>query len=91
MNRTINDYIQSNLDEICWKLATERQFKVTFDAGKLVGEGYYNEGQGGFGPRNAKYGQTSYVELRLKLDQTEPMKIIVVTAYPSAKPPVKGE
>jgi hypothetical protein len=91
MNRTINDYIQSNLDEICWTLATRRELAVTFDAGKLVGEGYYNEGQGGFGPRNAKYGQTSYVRLVLKLDQIEPMKIVVVTAYPSAKPPVKGE
>jgi hypothetical protein len=85
MDKTINDYIQTNWDDICWELAKNWSFNRTFDAGKLVGEGFFNESQVASSPRSAKYGQTSYVTLRLKLDQSEPPRLILVAAFPAGK------
>lgn len=85
MNRTINDYIEKNWDTIRWELANNQQLTVTFDAGKAIGEGFYNKNQMGLGISQAEYGQTSYVTLRLKLDQIEPQKVVVETAFPAGR------
>ncbi|MBC7797335.1 MAG: hypothetical protein H7Z37_10720 [Pyrinomonadaceae bacterium] len=82
MNQTINDHISKNWDAIRWDFANGNDYKITFDAGKAVGEGYYNSGMYGNGPRQAVYGKTSRVTILLKLDQVA-MKPIVVTAYPA--------
>jgi hypothetical protein len=60
MNRTVNDYIQANWDTIRSDLALNGEHSATFDAGHRTGEGFYNEGMYGAGPRSAHYGQTSY-------------------------------
>ena len=85
MNRTINEYLEKNWDSIRWELATKPNVELTFDAGKAIGEGFFNAGQGGIGHRQAVYSKTSYVKVVIKLDQTEPMIPVVVTAHPLGK------
>lgn len=82
MNQTINDHISKNWDAIRWDLANKGEYKALFDAGKAVGEGYYNKGMYGNGPRQAVYGKTSMVKVVLTIDQIE-MKPIVITSYPA--------
>ncbi|HEV2782705.1 MAG TPA: hypothetical protein VGX25_25215 [Actinophytocola sp.] len=86
MNRTVNDYVRANWDDIRSELALNGQFEGTFDAGHRVGEGFYNDGMHGSGPRNAHYAQTSYVTVRLRLVPGDPPGVMVVTAYPSGLP-----
>lgn len=82
MNRTVNDYVKQNWDAIRWDLANKGEYKVVFDTGKAIGEGYYNKGMYGSGTRQAVYGKTSIVKIVLKLDQIE-MKPFVITAFPA--------
>jgi len=85
MNRTLNEYIQINWDNIRTDLAFEEVHKKTFDAGALVGEGFYNINQGGFGPRKAVYGQTSSVSITIRLVPGNPPSFYIVTAFPSGR------
>ncbi len=82
MNRTINEYLEKNWDKIRWELATRRRINIKFDAGKAIGEGYFNKNIGTSNPPDAVYSKTSYVRIIIELDQAEPMKPIIVTAYP---------
>ncbi|ALG10331.1 hypothetical protein [Kibdelosporangium phytohabitans] len=86
MNRTVNDYIQANWDTIRSDLALNGEHSATFDAGHRTGEGFYNEGMYGAGPRSAHYGQTSYATVRLRLIPGNPPSYFVVTAFPSGLP-----
>ena len=86
MNRTVNDYVRANWDNIRSSLALDGEFDATFDAGHRTGEGFYNEGMYGAGPRSAHYGQTSHVTLRLRLIPGDPPQFMVVTAFPSGLP-----
>ena len=91
MNQTINEYIQKNWNQIREDLVfgNRHEHKTTFDAGKAVGEGFYNKNQMGMGVRQAEYGKTSTVTIVITLDQIEPPSPIVVTAYPNGKGDMK--
>jgi hypothetical protein len=87
MNRTVNDYIAANWDTIRSDLALNGRHNSTFDAGHRTGEGFYNEGMYGSGPRSAHYGQTSYATVRLELIPGNPPTFFVVTAFPAGRLP----
>ncbi|QTR04541.1 hypothetical protein J7S33_06645, partial [Saccharothrix algeriensis] len=86
MNRTVNDHIQANWETIRSDLALNGEYSVTFDAGHRTGEGFYNDGMYGAGPRSAHYAQTSYATLRMRLIPGDPPSFFVVTAFPSGLP-----
>jgi hypothetical protein len=86
MNRTVNDYVAANWDTIRSDLALNGEHSATFDAGHRTGEGFYNEGMHGTGPRDAHYTQTSYATVRLRLIPGDPPTFFVVTAFPSGLP-----
>jgi hypothetical protein len=87
MNRTVNDHLRSNWDDVRRDLALDGEYEKSFDAGHVVGEGFYNEGMYGGGPRGAHYHRTSWCTLRLRLapGSTDP-RLFVLTAFPTAIP-----
>jgi hypothetical protein len=84
MDRTINSLIRENWDRIRGDLAVTEVFSGTFAVEGVVGEGYYNRGMYGTGPRQATYAQTTFVRLRLRLvPNSDPAEMFVMTAFPS--------
>lgn len=83
--RTVQTYIDDNWDEIRHDLATVDLHTTTFDAGSAVGEGFYNAGMYGAGPRQAVYQQTSFVFLRIRPSPDTDSGIVIVSAYPTAR------
>jgi hypothetical protein len=84
MNRTINDYVWGNWEEIRSNLATDGVHRVKFDAHHRVGEGYYNVGMQGAGPRQSRFSATSFVSLTIRLvPGSDPPEPFIVTAFPS--------
>ena len=84
MNRTINDYVRENWDSIRSDLALRGRHAGGFDAGHRVGEGYYNTGMFGAGPRESRYATTSLVVIRVRLAPgSDPPQPFVLTAYPA--------
>ncbi|MGW4351641.1 alpha/beta hydrolase [Nocardia sp. NPDC004582] len=86
MNRTINDYLRANWENIRTDLALNGEHSAIFDAGHSVGEGFYNQGMGGVGPRLAHYTQTSHAKVVLTLIPGTPPSFMVLTAFPSGLP-----
>lgn len=83
MNRTINDYVERNWDRIRDDLAFSGAHDSSFDAGHRVGQGYYNDGMYGVGPRNSHYAETSFVKIRLRLAPgADPPEPFILTAFP---------
>ncbi len=85
MNRTVNDYLQNNWDQVRSDLALNGTHNATFDAGHAVGEGYYNSGQYGAGPRQAVYTQTSTVTLTVRSVPSDPSAINIIRAFPNGR------
>jgi hypothetical protein len=84
MNRTINDYVRENWEDIRSNLATDGVHRVKFDAHHRVGEGYFNVGMHGAGPRQSRYSTTSFVSLTFRLvPGSDPPQPFIVTAFPS--------
>lgn len=84
MQTTINDYVAGNWESIRSNLALDGFHEGRFDAGHLVGEGFYNRGMYGAGPREAHYAQTSFVRLRIELvPGSDPAEPFVLTAFPA--------
>lgn len=84
MNRTVRDYVQTNWETIRSDLAMFESHEGRFDAGHRVGEGYYNSGMYGAGPRAARYATTSFVTIRVKLiPGSDPPEPFIVTAFPA--------
>ncbi len=84
MQRTINEHVAANWESIRSDLALDGFHEVRFDAGHLVGEGYYNKGMYGAGPREAGYAQTSYVRMRIELvPGSDPAQPFILTAFPA--------
>ncbi|WP_203836745.1 hypothetical protein [Winogradskya humida] len=84
MNREINEHVRANWDTIRSNLAMDGWYKATFDAGHRVGEGYYNNGAYGVGPRQAQYAATSYVRLVIRVvPGSDPVEPFILTAFPS--------
>ncbi|MCM3883411.1 hypothetical protein [Frankia sp. R82] len=88
MRDTVNQYVQANWEKIRSDLALDGYHAHAFDAGHLTGEGFFNRTYGAPGAPDAAYGQTSYVEIRIKLvPGADPPQPYIVTAYPRALPP----
>jgi hypothetical protein len=84
MNREINEYIRKNWATIRDDLAFTDFHESTFDAGHRVGQGYYNKGMYGAGPRQAEYGETSLVRVRIGLvEGSDPAEPFIITAFPA--------
>ena len=85
MNRTINEYMQKNWNQIREDLVfnDKHRHEAVFDAGKSIGEGFYNKNQMGMGSVDPVYHQTSKVKIVITLDQIEPLTPIIVTSYPA--------
>jgi hypothetical protein len=84
MNRTINDYVRENWEDIRSNLATDGVHRAKFDAHHRVGEGYYNVGMHGAGPRQSRFSTTSFVSLTIRLvPGSDPPQPFIVTAFPS--------
>ncbi|WP_169812678.1 WXG100-like domain-containing protein [Nocardia acidivorans] len=86
MNRTVNDYLRANWENIRSDLALTGEHSAVFDAGHRIGEGFYNEGMFGVGQRSTQYAQTSYAKMRLMLVPGSPPSFMVITAFPSGLP-----
>jgi hypothetical protein len=86
MNRTINDHIRENWDDIRSELVLNGRYRRTFDAHHLVGEGYYNEGMYGAGPISARYSETSRVTITIQtVPGSDPPQPFIVTAFPDGR------
>ncbi|PRY20563.1 hypothetical protein [Pseudosporangium ferrugineum] len=84
MNRTVRDYVRDNWEAIRSDLAMFDTHEGRFDARHRVGEGYYNSGMYGAGPRAARYAETSFVVVRIKVvPGSDPPQPFIVTAFPS--------
>ena len=83
MNRTVNDHVRQNWDHIRDELAFEGSYDASFDAGHRVGQGYYNDGMYGVGPRNSHYSETSFVKIRIRVvPDSDPPAPYILTAFP---------
>ena len=84
MNREINRYVEENWEKIRSDLALTGRHSGGFDAHHRIGEGYYNKGMHGAGLRQAEYGATSLVTVRIKLvPGSDPPQPFIVSAFPS--------
>jgi uncharacterized membrane protein HdeD (DUF308 family) len=83
MNNTVNEYIRANWEQIKLDLSLNGRHRANFDAGHAVGEGFFNSGMGGTGPRVAVYGQTSIVRITIILDAGPPVDFYVLTTFPN--------
>jgi hypothetical protein len=85
MNRTINEYVSQNWENIRTDLAANGEHEGLFDAGHRVGAGYFNKGMHGAGPRQAQFWTTSLAKIRLRLvGGSDPPQLFLVTAFPAA-------
>jgi hypothetical protein len=88
MHREINNYVRDNWDEIRTDLAMEGVHNGAFNAGHRVGEGFYNEGMYGVGPRQARYTAASLVRISIDIiPGTDPPQPFIVTAFPAGVVP----
>lgn len=84
-NRAINAYVRENWDGIRVDLATIGKHEARFDFGNRVGDGYYNDGAYGAGPRHAHYHTTSHVKVLIKIvPGSDPPEPYIVSAFPNA-------
>jgi hypothetical protein len=84
MNREVNRYVRENWARIRDDLAFDERHDGLFDAGHRVGQGYYNKGMYGAGPRAAEYGETSLVRVRIQVvEGSDPAVPFIVTAFPA--------
>jgi hypothetical protein len=84
MNRTVNEYVRRHWEDIRSDLALRGRHSGGFDAGHRVGEGYFNTGMYGAGPRNSQYTATSLVVVRIRLvPGSDPPEPFVLTAFPA--------
>jgi hypothetical protein len=88
MNDTVNQYVQDNWDTIRSDLLTEGRHHGWVDTGRAVGEGFYNSGMWGAGPRNAVASQTSFAEVTIVPGNPwDPRSVFVLRAFPSGRAP----
>ncbi|WP_433302086.1 hypothetical protein ACQP2F_08035 [Actinoplanes sp. CA-030573] len=84
MNREVNRYVEENWPSIRDDLAIDGSHENVFDAGHRIGEGYYNRGMHGAGPRQSQYDATSLVRIRIKVvEGSDPPVPFIVTAFPA--------
>jgi hypothetical protein len=84
--RTVQDYLTGSWERIRSDLAANGQHNATFDAGNLVGEGFYNSGMHGAGPQVAVYHRTSFVSITVRLvPGSSPPRFYIHTAFPAGR------
>ena len=84
MNREVNRYVAENWEQIRSDLALTGRHSGGFDAHHRVGEGFYNKGMHGAGARQAEYGATSLVLVRIKVvPGSDPPQPFIVSAFPA--------
>ncbi|PRY18937.1 hypothetical protein [Pseudosporangium ferrugineum] len=84
MNRTVNAYLRDNWEGIRSDLALDGEHEGKIVAGNAVGQGYYNPGMHGAGPRSSTFGVTSMAKIRIKLvPGSDPPIPFIVTTFPS--------
>lgn len=84
MNRTVNAYLRDNWEGIRSDLALDGEHEGKIVAGNAVGQGYYNPGMYGAGPRSSTFGVTSMAKVRIKLvPGSDPPIPFIVTTFPS--------
>lgn len=83
MNRTINEYVETNWTKIKEDLAINGEHVASFDTKKAVGEGFINESLSKTTTPVSRYAQTSYVKVIFELKPGNPPSFIVITSYPS--------
>ncbi|WP_199513871.1 hypothetical protein [Nucisporomicrobium flavum] len=84
MNREINNYVRENWEEIRTNLAVEGVHNGAFNAGHRVGEGFYNSGMYGVGPRESQYTAASVVRVSIDIvPGSDPPQPFIVTAFPA--------
>jgi hypothetical protein len=83
MQKTVNDYIRANWEAIRSDLALNGDHSQSFNTGNAVGEGFYNSGSHGQGPRNAVYTKTSLVRITIILEPGPPPSFYVLTTFPN--------
>jgi hypothetical protein len=84
MNRTINAYLRDNWEGIRSDLALDGEHEGKIIAANAVGQGYYNPGMHGTGPRASTFGVTSMAKVQIKLvPGSDPPIPFIVTTFPS--------
>ncbi len=84
MNREVNRYVRENWQAIRDDLAIDQFHEGLSDAGHRVGQGYYNKGMYGAGPRQAEYGETSLFRVRIRVvEGSDPAVPFIVSAFPA--------
>jgi hypothetical protein len=84
MHHAVNEYVRRNWEDIRSDLALRGRHGGGFDAGHRVGEGYYNNGMYGAGPRQSQYATTSFVVVRIRLvPGSDPPQPFILTAFPA--------
>ncbi|MBM2621822.1 hypothetical protein JIG36_40590 [Actinoplanes sp. LDG1-06] len=88
MNREVNNYVRENWEQIRSNLALQGSHSGAFNAGHRVGEGFFNNGMFGAGPREAQYTAASMVRVSINLvPGSDPPQPFVVTAFPAGDVP----
>jgi hypothetical protein len=87
MDRTVNDYLRDNWDQVRSDIATNGQHSANFNAGGgAVGEGFFDPNQTFPGPRNpvAAFMRTSLVRITIRLIPGPPPDFFILTTFPNA-------
>ncbi|MFD1325487.1 hypothetical protein, partial [Micromonospora sonneratiae] len=86
MNRVINEYLTVNWTGVREDLALFGVHRKVFSVSNAVGEGYFNRGMYGIGPRNAQHHVTSLVRVTMILvPGSDPARAFIITAFPTGK------
>lgn len=86
LNQTVNHYLRNNWEQIRSDLATGGEHAKSFDAGPVIGEGYFNKnyGQPG-GPISKGPTSTSMVFIAIKFVPGNPPSFYIITTYPTLR------
>ncbi|MBL7256211.1 hypothetical protein [Paractinoplanes lichenicola] len=82
MSDEVNAYIHQNWNAIRSDLAMDGEHRAEYHAGHRVGEGFFNGGLDGGGPREAVYMEASRVRIQISVSDSDPPHAFVVTAFP---------
>jgi len=86
LNQTVNRYLRNNWEQIRSDLAVSGEHANSFDAGQVIGKGYFNKnyGQPG-GPVSQGPAPTSMVFIAIKFVPGNPPSFYIITTYPTLR------
>jgi hypothetical protein len=86
LNQTVNRYLKNNWEQIRSDLAVDGEHSNSFDAGQIVGKGYFNKnfGQPG-GPVAEGPAVTPMVFIAIKFVPGNPPSFYIITTYPTLR------